>query len=469
MLDEPRARTDVAILVALTLLTNFAYLWASSDFFYPDSATYIGPALNLLHGLGFVTEPGVAETLRTPGYPLFLMPFLAMTKNVVPIVVVQHLFNAILAAAIYGLARRRTSRFVALLAGIIFAVDPVTIHNANKVLTENLFTLVLFALFALVLRIVEARRMRDVIIAALLAGALVLIRPVAIVFFGVIAFYLLRRIDWRRIAIFAAISASIPFAWAARNAYRTGVFTVSSIAGANMILYRGAAAIAIENDGEFKDELVIEQSTLLATADAEIEDAMHIPDAQELPHAVASREYARIARRTLLEHPYGAVMVTLRGLLVNIFDSDWDSIMMVSAIDSSTVQIAIDAWTAALFVLAVIGFFALWRRDRALALLAGLTIGYFLFISAGGEAEARFRVPIVPQYAIMAAAGVEAAIRGVKAEGRRMKDEWGVQPSFVRPHPFLRRISGASMMRTPSGGASMASAMVRTTAASVTG
>src|SRR5258708_3526036 len=384
---EPHARTDVAILFALALLTNFAYLWGTSDYFFPDSATYIQPALQLLHGHGFVTNTGVAETLRTPGYPLFLMPFLAMTKSVVPIVFVQHVFNAFLAAAIYVFARRRTSRFVALLAGVFFAIDPPTVHNANKVLSENLFTLVLFALFALVFRISESKRTRDVVIAAVLAGALVLIRPVAIAFFAVIALFLIRRIDWRRIAAFVAIAVSIPCGWAARNAYHTGVFTVSSIAGANMILYRAAAAIAIENDGEFKEELAIEQRNMVDEADAEIEDAMHIPDAEELPHAVASREYGRIARRTLLEHPLGAAEVTLRGLLVNLFDSDWDSIMVVSVFDSSTVQVAIDAWTAIVFVFAVIGLFALWKQNRALALLVALTVGYFLFISAVGAAE----------------------------------------------------------------------------------
>jgi 4-amino-4-deoxy-L-arabinose transferase-like glycosyltransferase len=411
----PHARTDLAILVVLALLTNFAYLWGTNDYYFPDSETYIAPALQLLHGHGFLTDDGVIETLRTPGYPLFLLPFVALTKSAVPIVVVQHLFNALLAAAIYLLARRRTSRFVALLAGVFFAIDPTTVHNANKVLTENLFTLVLFALFALVLRVAESKRTRDLVIAAVLAGALVLIRPVAIAFFAVIALFLIRRIEWRRIAVFVAIAASIPCGWAARNAYHTGVFTISSIAGANMILYRAAGAIAMENDGEFKDELAIEQRQLVDAADAEIEDAMHIPDAEELPHAEASREYGRIARRTILEHPRGAVMVTLRGVLVNLFDSDWDSIMVVSIVDSSTVQLAIDAWTVVIFVFAVIGFFALWQRDRTLALLAGLTIGYFIVISAGGEAEARFRVPIVPQYAIVAAAGVEAAIRGIRS------------------------------------------------------
>jgi hypothetical protein len=59
----------------------------------------------------------------------------------------------------------------------------------------------------------------------------------------------------------------------------------------------------------------------------------------------------------------------------------------------------------------VIGAAALWRRDRNLALLLVATIAYYVLISAGGEAESRFRVPIVPQYVILAACGVEAVRR----------------------------------------------------------
>jgi hypothetical protein len=34
------------------------------------------------------------------------------------------------------------------------------------------------------------------------------------------------------------------------------------------------------------------------------------------------------------------------------------------------------------------------------------TVIYFLLISAGGEAESRFRVPVIPQYMIAAACGL---------------------------------------------------------------
>ena len=43
--------------------------------------------------------------------------------------------------------------------------------------------------------------------------------------------------------------------------------------------------------------------------------------------------------------------------------------------------------------------------------LIATTVAYFILISAGGESEYRFRVPIMPQVVIAAAAGVEAMTR----------------------------------------------------------
>ena len=415
-----RSNLDLLLVFALTLLTNLLYFSASNgDFFYPDSATYLTPARFLLHGAGFVHASGVVETMRTPGYPIVLLPFLLLQHTAAAVVIAQHLLNALLAMAIYLLVRRRLDRATALVAAAIFAIDTPTIHHANKVLTETLFTAVLFALFLLALRIVRAPRMRDLAFAGLLAGALVLVRPVAILYFAALAFaFAIERIGWKRIAAFIAIALALPLAWAARNAHHTGVFHVASIAGSNMLAYRAAGAVAIEDGGDFLTELPPVQQQLVADAQGEIEETMHIPDAGELSDAVRGREYNRIGRRIFLEHPRGAAMLTLRGILVLLFESDWEAMMMVSRIDESTVHLAIDAWTVALTIFALIGLAVLRRHDRTLALLLGLTIAYFVLISAGGEAEARFRVPVVPMLAIAAAAGAVVVVRSVRVTAR---------------------------------------------------
>jgi len=401
---DGRRWTDLTIVAAISIATNFIYFaLANNDYFFPDSLTYLAPARNLLHGLGFTTANGI-ETLRTPGYPLLLAAF---GLRIVPMIIFQHLLNVALAVAIYLFVMRRLgSRFAAIGAAILFAIDTPTLHYANKILTETLFTALLFAVFVLV---VYARKLP---LAGLLTGALVLIRPVAIAYFVVVAICLaLQRVRLRTIAIYAALALVLPVGWGLRNLHHTGVFTISSIGGINLLTYRAAGALAIEDDGDFDADLADEMQGLKDTADDEIQTRLHIPDAQELPVAVRSNYYSQIGWRVLRQHPRAAAMLTLRGLLVNLFDSRWEGLEIVSSIPTDIVHRGLDAFTAAIFVFAVIGSMASWKRDRALAAMVIATVVYFLLISAGGEAESRFRVPVIPQYMVAAACGLSLGKR----------------------------------------------------------
>src|SRR4029078_8859131 len=135
--------------------------------------------------------------------------------------------------------------------------------------------------------------------------------------------------------------------------------------------------------GDFVQDLVTEQHDLQQEVDSD-----------DVSQGVRAQRYRALARQVILQPPIAFAVLTLRGLLVNVFDSDWDAIMIVSRLESRTIQIALDAFVAVLPALAVLGVIVLWKRDRALALLIAGTTGYFLFISAGGESEARFRVPV---------------------------------------------------------------------------
>jgi hypothetical protein len=342
--------------------------------------------------------------MRTPGYPLLLALF---GLRIVPVIVVQHLLNAAVAAGIYVMTLRRLgSRAIALIAAILFAIDTPTLHYANRILTETVFTSMLFAVFALV----TFRRALPV--AGVLTGALVLIRPVAIVYFVAVAIcLLLARVRPRTIAAYVALALALPLAWGLRNQQQTGVFTIASISGTNLLAYRAAGALAIEDDGDFDADLRDEQNGLVEDADEEIQRTLHIDDAGELPSAVRAQWYSRIAWRVLREHPRGAALLTLRGILVNIFQSRWEAMIDISRLPASVLQHALDAFTAITFVFAAIGAAALWKRDRPFGAAVIATVVYFILISAGGEAEARFRVPVIPQYMIAAACGVELARR----------------------------------------------------------
>ncbi|HEY8130305.1 MAG TPA: hypothetical protein VII12_00320 [Thermoanaerobaculia bacterium] len=409
MFRSSRNRLDLAIVLSVAIIANFGYLILSNgDFYYPDSFTYLAPARSFLHGLGFLDEKGAPETIRTPVYPLLLAIFGAHT---LPMIILQHLLNVAIAAGIYiFIMRRLDNRFMAMTAALLFALDVPTMHYANKLLTETPFTALLYVVFAMALQ-----KPRPIVL-ALLTGALVLLRPIAILFFVVLAVFLaIQRIPMRQIAAYVAIALVLPLAWALRNQVRTGVFTVSSIGGINMIECRAGGALAIEDEGDFRKDMADEGNALIEEADEELQQKLHIPDAQELPEDVRAKYYGRYALRVIGDHKLSFVQLTIRGLMVNLFDSDWDALWDVSQVSPAVLQLTLGAISVVVFVFATIGIIAMWRTDRPLAILIFLTVGYFIGISAGGEAESRFRVPVVPEMAIAAAAGVAAVRRGISA------------------------------------------------------
>lgn len=405
-----RATVDLALIVAVALAANFAYFaFSGGDFYYPDSFTYLAPARSMLQGRGFLDQKGLVDTIRTPAYPVLLAIFGAMT---LPLIVLQHLMNAALAAAMYLLVRRRIgSRLAAIVAAILLAIDTPAIHYANKLLSENTFMVLLFVTCAVALG-----KPRPVGL-GILSGLLVLMRPIAIAYFVVLAIFLaVRRVSARQIAIFVAIALLLPVGWAARNAYRSGVFTISSIAGINMLNYRAAGALAMEDAGDdFRADLKDELNGLHEDADDKIQRQLHIDDAEQLSDAVRARFYSQYAWHVIAQHPLGFVALTIRGVLVNLFDSDWEAIENVSSVYAPILKLTVGVIPVSEFVFALIGIIALWKTDRALSLLLGMTIVYFIVMAAGAEAEARFRVPVIPEIAIAAAAGVEAARRGISA------------------------------------------------------
>lgn len=402
---------------AITLASHLTYeVLSDGDFFYPDSYTYLTPALNLLHGKGFTTEDG-PETLRTPGYPLFLMPFLALQTSPAIIVGANHLLDALLAVAIFVLARRNGARrWIAIVASLILAFDTITIHYANKILTETLSATLIFVIFVIVM---HRRTTGWSIAAGFLCGALVLVRPVAIVYFGVVMLWLM----WMRVRLIAIVAfivsaIALPIGWGSRNAAKTGLFTISSIGAINLMSYRAAAALAMEDrgQGDFRQRLERRQKELDKIIAQQVIEKEGVESPDELSSAELAPYYSAMAWPILLHHPRGAALVTLRGFFVNMIDTDWDALAEVvddELIEEEWTRAAVYVWTYSVWIVSVAGLVLLWRRDPRQAALIGATIFYFLFMAAGGEAEGRFRVPVIPLMAL-AAAGSATSTSGAR-------------------------------------------------------
>jgi hypothetical protein len=140
----------------------------------------------------------------------------------------------------------------ALAGGIFLALDIPSLVHANMIVTETLFTALTFLVFAFLGR--RGMTTRLAVIAGIVAGASVLVRPIALyVVVPSAAVIAAERRPGRvvRMLAFTICFLLFPMAWSARNAVRGGGFTVSTITSWSLLFDRAAATLAIGDPGDF--------------------------------------------------------------------------------------------------------------------------------------------------------------------------------------------------------------------------
>lgn len=392
-----RPKTAIVLITLLALAAHLAYFLAGRQSRARDAGEYIAAANNLMEGRGFTID-GSPETRRTPGYPLFLASLLRIGLGVRTVVWVQHMLAVATAAAVFALTRRMTGNVrPASFAAILVAIDLPTIAHANETLTETLFTSILLAVFALSWRIGEGKG--NGLAAGLLLGFSAVVRPISVAFFVPLALYFAWAGRRRVIPLFVASALLLPSLWAVRNYRATGVATLSSISGDSWLFYKAAGALAIGQPGPFEPNRKRIAQELERLAAARIE-----PGA---PHARQASVRARLGREIVLARPLASAKLVARGTAMTMLGGGADALVTVSGISRGTAERVLLLYTGAMLLLSMIGVAVLLRDHRKVGVLVLITLIYFVLVPAGAESYSRFRVPVVPMYAIASAAGAE--------------------------------------------------------------
>jgi hypothetical protein len=291
---------------------------------------------------------------------------------------------------------------------------------------------------------------------AAMAGAAIMVRPIGILipFLVPIPFLFVPAPRTRRLAM-ALIAFAIPLltilGWSARNYAVAGYFGISSGGPINLYFFRAAEVVARENRAgllETQDEM---GSRLGVKMD-------RIYDADVQSPALAHRMDS-LAKQVLLAHPVQALEMTAQtsvyialfpmrtqlaymigttggsegwGLSagtpsVSRFRTELDKMLhspLLSALIAFQVLMTIAVWVGVAWALlrcldAPAGYRA-WTLYLTLVALVLIVIG------AGGEADVRFREPVVPLLATVAALGYFPAVSRVRQLG------WAARPLFSR-------------------------------------
>ena len=389
-----------------------------------DSEFYRTQAEALVAHGASLDAAGQPETRYTPGYPLFLAVFLAGGLGYTGAIVAQHLiWIALVVAAMWLVRRASGSTLAAGAAGLITALDLPGIQSSISLLSETLAAATLVGAVCCTLAAMRAvqpaRSLQWAVAGGILAGATALVRPIAILVGVPLAIGILigggRR--WRIAATAALLAAFavLPVFWIMRNARETGVATLSSLAGINLLHFRAAGTLAIRDPGGIDANLARRRDELEARACRDLEARFQRPCAT-LSWAERSGGYAAVAWPILLADPVATGHQAARALGMIVLGGSANLLAELTGISEGVARLLALAYTVPLAVLALLGTSYWWQRDRAFACLVLLVIVYMFGMAFGAEAYSRFRVPVIALYAILCGGGVATVRDSVLSE-----------------------------------------------------
>jgi hypothetical protein len=435
-----------ALIVALVLrvgLVGAAWTVARDPqvFHAPDTGSYLRPAQTLWEE-GTFGPRADPEIVRTPGYPVLLMPGLA-AGQVEGVTLALQIALSLLSVVLVGrIGAALASPEAGARAALLYALEPLSILYVGRLLTETLFTTALLVFLAAAVAYVRRPSGAALLTAAPALAAATYVRPIALalapVLAGLWALRLLRvspkdRPAWIQAALFLLIAAGLPGLWLWRNAHVAGYAGMSAIGDVNLYFYHAAELRAHQEGVAFS-----EMQTRWGYRDPQVYFAAH-PDQRALPAGRrfeamraealdvlgsdvgrAAALYARGIARTLLS-PGATEYLQLFGL------QPTGTGLLSRVIDRSLVggaRYLLEKeprlfWSELVgaLILAAYGTLALrglLRRaawSSAAALLPIVVAAYLLWVAGGPAAYHRFRHPIMPIVCLLAAWPLATAAR----------------------------------------------------------
>lgn len=382
----------------------------------------------LSHGRFAIAPDEEPDLFRTPGYPAFLAATIAVLGDSIwRSLAAQVVVSLITIALVWALARELVSERAAGAAALVCALDPPSCTHAVLYLTETVFT----ALFAFGCLAAWRAARRDspawAAAAGLALGLSVLVRPIALYVapLGAVLIALAAPVSVPRRALIAglalALSVAPPLAWMARNASLGAGFLLTCIEGQNLLYYRAAPVLAdVRGIGweAASDALKVELKRRAggAPANGQVESA----------HAKV------LALEVLKSHPAATAKMIAEGVVrFWAAPGNADLMLLLGVVElghqgrtpeRGPAWLQALGWAAlvgaqlahlAILAFAACGIHAFLREKKWLELL--FTVGLlalFTLLSAGPGAYARFRVPVVPLLAVLAAAAYDRRLGG---------------------------------------------------------
>ena len=446
----------VLAIVARVLLPLLAFTISSGDplFHAGDTNSYIRPAQALLSE-GTYTRNAKPELIRTPGYPMLLLPGIALGHVETITIGLQILISTATVFLVYKIALllfRRSE--IAIASAALFAIDPISILYSSRLLSETLFTALTTLFIYLLLRYWKGGSLTYLAASATALAASAYVRPISyylpILVAAILFIFVLvkREKDARNllhIGIFLGICFGLMGVWQLRNKIETGYSGFSAASPLSLYYWDAAYVLAVVEDTPY-----LEMRRQMGYGDQEA----LFRNFPEIRGAEISERYAAMGRAGM-EIILGNLGIysglVARGLVQSLLDPGATELMrmfrlypeagglltlMISegigpAIEILIKEMPVVFWSNLILVpvllsyllFAVLGFIQSRRMFSMPMILFSAITTYLLILSAAGIGTSRARHPIMPMVCVLAGYGVYRIVRSRRTKSLPRKAE----------------------------------------------
>lgn len=322
----PNSRKLLLILLALIFFSRLIFavmIWkveGTVGFHSPDTITYTAPAESLLHGS--YSRAGLPEIFRTPGYPFLLLPALLL-GHLEAIAILENILLATFSAwAIWEIARELfTELRAAVWAVVLYSIEPMSLLQAEKVLTETAFTAALLLMIWMMVRFLRGAGYASLVFSALSLGCATYLRPVSLY----LGFWLLpvlflfpRSLPLRRraaSAILFPILLGLTLApWIIRNTRVADYRGFSATSDIDLYFYPAAAVLA-----KMENKPFLQQQREMGWDNREVYLQNH-PEQRDWSQGRIARFCSTEARRIISSHVLLYSGIHAKGCMMTLFN-----------------------------------------------------------------------------------------------------------------------------------------------------
>lgn len=416
-------------------------------FWTPDTSSYVCSARGLIETLSFScnNEP---ETLRSPGYPILLIPGLFMGQLEAVTIILQIFLGVGIVFLVYKIALILSGNLnAALFSATIYSIEPVSIIHCSFLMSDTFFTFALTFFVWYLLNYLKTFSRISLVSACLWLVASIYIRPVAYYLCLLVPSFLLittlfktNRARRQRIihdsTLFFAVTVLLVGSWQVRNFVLTGYAGFSSAMEYNLYYILGSTIIG-------KRDHISEEQSLKKLAElqaAQIESQHGEERTTRLKNLEWQKNYSL---HLIRENPGIFIRVVISSLrstifqagfeLLNFFNHCFDRSSLFrqdgvdrgqSSIVENTLQyfglrvrgyllIGIIVWTAVLLGIYSLSLLSLKFRFNPENLTSVcfllIMILYVMTVPAiTGLGYSRFRLPVMPLICVFSGTGLAA-------------------------------------------------------------